>query len=202
MPIIFSVVSWRNCCPLNRHTNNTLNNMQTKFNTLKIIILTSITILYGCNNDNDLSPEKQLLADIDIIEQYIADNGLTAVVDPSGLRIIFNETFGDTKPNPGQLVTVDYVGFLLNGTVFDTSIEQVAIDNGIFSNSRVYQPFEFKVGAGQVIQGWDIGIPLMGIGDKATLLIPSGLAYGPFGSGSLIGPNTVIAFDVELVNIK
>jgi len=176
--------------------------MQTKFNTLKIIILTSITILYGCNNDIDLSPEKPLLADIDIIDQYIADNGLTAVVDPSGLRIIFNETFGDTKPNPGQLVTVDYVGFLLNGTVFDTSTEQVAIDNGIFSNSRIYEPFEFKVGTGLVIQGWDIGIPLMGIGDKATLLIPSGLAYGPFGSGSLIGPNTVIAFDVELIDIK
>jgi len=176
--------------------------MQTRFNTLKIIILTSITILYGCNNDIDLSPEKQLLADINIIDQYIADNGLTAVVDPSGLRIIFNESFGDTKPKPGQVVAVDYMGFLLNGTVFDTSIEQVAIDNGIFSGSHVYQPFEFTVGSGRVIQGWDIGIPLMGIGDKATILIPSGLAYGSVGSGSFIGPNTVIAFDVELVDIK
>jgi len=176
--------------------------MQSKFNTLKIIILTSITILYGCNNDIDLSPEKQLLADIDIIDQYIADNGLTAVADPSGLRIVFNETFGDTKPNLAQVVTVDYVGYLLNGTVFDTSIEQVAIDNGIFSDSRVYQPIEFTVGVGQVIKGWDIGILLMGVGDKATLLIPSGLAYGPFGSGTLIGPNAVIAFDAELVDIR
>jgi len=176
--------------------------MQTKFNTLKIIILISITILQACNNDIVLSPEKQLLADIDIIDQYITDNGLTAVADPSGLRIIFNETFGDIKPSLAQVVTVDYVGFLLDGTVFDTSIEQVAIDNGIFSESRVYEPFEFTVGAGQVIRGWDIGIPMMGIGDKATLLIPSGLAYGPFGSGSLIGPNAVIAFDAELVEIK
>ena len=176
--------------------------MQTKFNTLKIIILTSIIVLQACNNDIALSPEKQLLVDIDIIEQYITDNGLTAVADPSGLRMIFNETFGDTKPNLAQVVTVNYVGYLLNGTVFDTSFEQVAIDNGIFSDSRVYEPIEFTVGVGQVIKGWDIGILLMGVGDKATLLVPSGLAYGPFGSGTLIGPNAVIAFDAELVDIK
>jgi len=176
--------------------------MRTKLNTLKIIILTSIIILQACNNDIALSPEKQFLVDIDIIDQYIIDNGLTAVADPSGLRIVFNETFGDTKPNLAQVVTVDYVGYLLNGTVFDTSIEQVAIDNGIFSDSRVYQPIEFTVGVGQVIKGWDIGILLMGVGDKATLLIPSGLAYGPFGSGTLIGPNAVIAFDAELVDIR
>lgn len=176
--------------------------MRTKLNTLKIIILTSIIILQACNNDIALSPEKQFLVDIDIIDQYIIDNGLTAVADPSGLRIVFNETFGDTKPNLAQVVTVDYVGYLLNGTVFDTSIEQVAIDNGIFSDSRVYQAIEFTVGVGQVIKGWDIGILLMGVGDKATLLIPSGLAYGPFGSGTLIGPNAVIAFDAELVDIR
>lgn len=176
--------------------------MRTKLNTLKIIILTSIIILQACNNDIALSPEKQFLVDIDIIDQYIIDNGLTAVADPSGLRIVFNETFGDTKPNLAQVVTVDYVGYLLNGTVFDTSIEQVAIDNDIFTDSRVYQPIEFTVGVGQVIKGWDIGILLMGVGDKATLLIPSGLAYGPFGSGTLIGPNAVIAFDAELVDIR
>ncbi len=176
--------------------------MQTKLNTLKIFIFSSILILQACNNDISLSPQKQLLVDIDIIEQYITDNGLTAVTDPSGLRIVFNETFGDKKPNPAQVVTVNYVGYLLNGTVFDTSFEQVAIDNGIFNDSRVYEPIEFTVGVGQVIKGWEIGILLMGVGDKATLLIPSGLAYGPFGSGTLIGPNAVIGFDAELVDIK
>ena len=176
--------------------------MQTKLNTLKIFIFSSILIFQACNNDISLSPQKQLLVDIDIIEQYITDNGLAAVADPSGVRIVYNETFGDKKPNPAQVVTVNYVGYLLNGTVFDTSFEQVAIDNGIFNDSRVYEPIEFTVGVGQVIKGWDIGIILMGVGDKATLLIPSGLAYGPFGSGTLIGPNAVIAFDAELVDIK
>ena len=176
--------------------------MHSKLNFLKIITFASIIVLNACNNDDSLSPAEQSLNDIAIIDKYIADNGLTAVVDPSGVRIVFNDTFGNTKPNPGQVVAVDYVGFLLNGNVFDTSIEQTAIDNNIFSPSRNYQPFEFIVGAGQVIQGWDIGIPLMGIGDKATIFIPSGLAYGTRGSGSFINPNTVIAFDVELVTIK
>ncbi len=176
--------------------------MQTKFKFIKIFIFTSFIALSAC--DDDIAPtfEEQLTADITIIDKYIADNGLTATVDPSGMRIVFNDTFGNTKPNPGQVVAVDYVGFLLNGTVFDTSIEQTAIDNNIFNGSRDYQPFEFTVGAGQVIQGWDIAIPLMGIGDKATIFIPSGLAYGTRGSGSFINPNTVIAFDVELVTIK
>ncbi len=89
----------------------------------------------------------------------------------------------------GDIVSVHYVGTLENGTKFDSSV-----DRGV--------PFEFTLGAGQVIPGWEIGVEGMKVGEKRKLTIPSLLAYGERGAGNVIPPNATLIFEVELLGIK
>ena len=88
----------------------------------------------------------------------------------------------------GKNVTVNYTGWLTNGTKFDSSVGQ--------------QPFSFKLGAGDVIKGWDEGVQGMKIGGKRQLKIPPNLAYGSSGAGGVIPPNATLIFDVELLGVK
>lgn len=102
------------------------------------------------------------------------------------------ETFktGDGRvPQPGQTVSVHYDGRLENGTQFDSSRKRG-------------QAFEFKLGQGQVIKGWDIGVAKMSRGQKGRLSIPSQLAYGQRGAGGVIPPNANLIFDIELLDFK
>ena len=104
----------------------------------------------------------------------------------SGLLYKFEKENNSEKPVSGNKVKVHYKGMLLDGTVFDSSYKR-------------NQPIEFTLGIGQVIKGWDEGISLLGLGDKATFIIPSELAYGQSGAGGVIPPNATLVFDVELV---
>ncbi len=88
----------------------------------------------------------------------------------------------------GKMVSVHYTGTLENGTKFDSSR-----DRG--------QPFQFPLGAGHVIEGWDKGIAQLRVGDKAKLTIPAHMGYGARGAGGLIPPNAILIFDVELVGV-
>ena len=95
----------------------------------------------------------------------------------------------------GATVTVNYTGWLYNasaanlhGTQFDTSIGKA--------------PFSFKLGAGQVIQGWDLGVVGMKVGGSRTLVIPSSLAYGSSGANGVIPPNTALVFNVDLLAVQ
>lgn len=107
----------------------------------------------------------------------------------SGLRYIrLNETQGELAV-AGKTVAVHYSGYLENGTVFDSSISRG-------------EPISFPLGQGRVIKGWDEGIALLKVGEKARLLIPSALAYGDRGAGGLIPPGANLIFDVELVSVK
>ncbi|MBZ9786180.1 peptidylprolyl isomerase [Psychroflexus sp. CAK57W] len=107
----------------------------------------------------------------------------------SGLRYqIINEGSGP-KPNKGQTVSVHYKGSLVDGTVFDSSYKRK-------------QPIEFPVGAGHVIEGWDEGLLLLNQGTKAQFVIPPHLAYGDREVGGVIPANSILIFDLELVDIK
>jgi len=155
-----------------------------------IFIVVVISILNFACSSNDtilLSYEDQLKVDMDIIDAYLVDNGLTAETTLDGLRYEITKTGNGVFPKTADIVVVNYTGKLLNGNVFDSN------NSGGFS---------FALGRGQVISGWDLGIALLSKGGKATLYLPSGLAYGNRGSGSSIAPNEVLIFDVELVDIK
>ncbi|SDG55100.1 peptidylprolyl isomerase [Psychroflexus sediminis] len=107
----------------------------------------------------------------------------------SGLRYqIINEGSGP-KPEKGQNVSVHYKGSLVDGTVFDSSYKRK-------------QPIEFPVGAGHVIEGWDEGLLLLNKGTKAQFVIPPHLAYGDREVGGVIPANSILVFDLELVDIK
>ncbi len=156
------------------------------------------------NEEPCFQPEcvkEQLEKDIVIIQNYLDDNNLQAERHPSELFYIIHQETDSALANRGQELLVNYTGRFLDGKVFDTSVDSVAREAGIYNESRDYQPFKFTLGEGRVIQGWEIGFSLIRKGSTATLIIPSYLAYGPRGSGS-IAPNTVLLFEVELVNIR
>ncbi len=108
---------------------------------------------------------------------------------PSGLLYKFHKENNSEKPFSGNKVKVHYKGMLLDGTVFDSSYKR-------------NQPIEFTLGIGQVIKGWDEGISLLGLGDKASFIIPSDLAYGESGAGGVIPPNATLIFEVELISAE
>lgn len=112
-----------------------------------------------------------------------------AVKTPSGLSYVDEVVGSGPSPQTGQTVSVHYTGWLTNGQKFDSSL-----DRG--------QPFEFVLGQGQVIRGWDEGVASMKVGGKRKLTIPPDLGYGARGAGGAIPPNATLVFEVQLLNIK
>lgn len=107
----------------------------------------------------------------------------------SGLRYKMIQKGDGKRAEAGKTVAVHYEGSLENGKVFDSSYPRK-------------KPIEFRLGQGQVIEGWDEGIALLQVGDKARFVIPSDLAYGAAGAGGVIPPNATLIFDVELMEVK
>ena len=111
----------------------------------------------------------------------------------SGLKIEDSKAGTGATPRRGQTCVMHYTGWLYTdgakGKKFDSSV-----DRG--------EPFEFKVGVGQVIKGWDEGVITMKVGGKRTLIIPPELGYGARGAGGVIPPNATLIFDVELLAVK
>jgi peptidylprolyl isomerase len=110
------------------------------------------------------------------------------VTTQSGLKYVDEVVGTGPQPQKGQTVSVHYTGTLDNGTVFDSSVQRG-------------QPFQFMLGAGQVIPGWDEGIASMRVGGKRKLIIPPQLAYGAQGQGP-IPPNATLTFEVQLLDAK
>lgn len=139
--------------------------------------------------------------EIEDIKKYAQDNSLDVKSTPSGLHYVITEEGEGDKIEKGDSAKVHYAGKLLTGQLFDTSLEDVAKANNRFQPGRPYTPFPLVVGVGGVIPGWDEGLQLLRQGDKATLLIPSNLGYGPQGAGRNIPPNATLIFDVEIVEV-
>lgn len=121
-------------------------------------------------------------------DKYLSDNNITVEPTASGLYYIENEKGTGNRAMPGNTVYVHYTGRLLDGTVFDSSR-----DSG--------EPFSFRLGVGQVIKGWDEAIAMMNEGGKATLVIPSDIAYGSQDRDKIPAYSTLV-FDVELVKVE
>jgi peptidylprolyl isomerase len=116
-----------------------------------------------------------------------------AIVTSSGLSITDTKVGDGATPTTGQICVMHYTGWLYvdgaKGKKFDSSV-----DRG--------EPFEFPIGTGRVIKGWDEGVASMKVGGKRTLIIPPALGYGARGAGGVIPPNATLIFDVELLGVK
>ena len=110
------------------------------------------------------------------------------VTTGSGLKYIVVKKGKGKKSEAGKMAEVHYTGWLTDGKKFDSSLDR-------------NETFEFNLGAGQVIKGWDEGVALMKIGDKVRLIIPPDLGYGEKGAGDVIPPNATLIFDVELIGV-
>ncbi|MBW6491546.1 MAG: FKBP-type peptidyl-prolyl cis-trans isomerase [Lentimicrobium sp.] len=133
--------------------------------------------------------EKNKAQEMSKLANYVKSNNITVKPTASGLYYIETLAGSGEKPVAGKKVQVHYTGTLLDGTKFDSSV-----DRG--------QPFEFVLGQGQVIQGWDEGIAMMKKGGKARLIIPSAIAYGPDGRMPTIPQSATLIFDVELIDFE
>lgn len=135
--------------------------------------------------------------------EYLQKNYPKAEPTESGIYYIREKQGHGISPINGDIVKVRYTGRLLDGTMFDSNIEENAKAGGVYNASRNYnEPITFPLGQGRVIKGWDEGIAMMKKGEKAVLIIPSELAYGPRGSGPKIKPFSTLVFDVELVDFE
>ena len=111
------------------------------------------------------------------------------VVTSSGLKYVDQKVGDGDEAKSGDTVTVNYTGWLTDGKKFDSSVDR-------------NQPFTFRLGASQVIEGWDKGVAGMKVGGKRKLTIPPGLAYGNRAVGGVIPPNSTLVFEVELLGLK
>ena len=138
--------------------------------------------------------EKQKGIDAKIIQDYLTKNGLTGKAQKTDAGVYYVVTQPGSGPTPqkGDVVQVHYTGKLLNGKVFEDS--RTSPQSG-------GKPAQFQLGVGMVIPGWEEGVSKLHKGEKATLVIPSTLAYGPRGN-QVIPANSVLIFDIELMTIQ
>lgn len=146
--------------------------------------------------------ESKLAEETENIAQYLQENNIKAEPMESGIYI-FNRKGGSGKNVPqGSEVSVNYAGRLLNGKLFDTSIESVAKEGGVYNAQRPYEPMSYVAGVGQMIPGFDEAVMNMKKGEKATVIIPFNLAYGAQSMGADIPAYSTLVFDIEVVDIK
>ena len=111
------------------------------------------------------------------------------ITTASGLKYVELAEGTGATPTKGQTVSVHYTGTLVDGKKFDSSRDR-------------NQPFQFQIGEGQVIKGWDEGLSTMKVGGRRQLIIPPDLGYGKRGAGAVIPPDATLVFDVELLSFK
>ncbi len=137
-----------------------------------------------------------------IIDTYLEKKEIEVKQTNTGIRYyIINEGSGE-YPMKGDKIKVNYTGRVLEGGYFDTSIKEKAEELGIYDPGREpYQPFIFTLGQGEVIYGWDDALQHINEGSTARIFIPSPMAYGESSINETITANSILVFDVELIEI-
>ena len=130
------------------------------------------------------------------------ENGITAKPNADGVYIIVKKKGTGAKVATGKEVSVNYTGRLLDGTMFDTSVEGDARSGEIYNKDRKYEPMTYVVGRDRLIPGWEQGVMGQPAGTVLQLVIPSAQAYGPRGAGNMIPPYSPLVFDIEIVSVK
>ena len=142
-----------------------------------LILVFLATLGVACSSSSDSNSSSEVV---------MAEEPITTA---SGLQITTLVVGTGEKAELGKTAIVHYTGWLLDGTKFDSSV-----DRGT--------PFEFALGAGRVIKGWDEGVATMNVGGKVELIIPPDLGYGASGAGGVIPPNATLKFEVEFLGMK
>lgn len=164
-------------------------------------------IIESKNQKNKLAQEALLNEKYQAIQDqkaaYFADLKVKSIKTPTGLQYTITKKAGGKKPLNGANIFIHYAGFLENGTLFDSSIAEVAKAFGKYDDNRAaqngYQPIAFQAGRKDgMIPGFIEGIEKLSFGDKAVIFIPSKLGYGESGAGGVIPPNANIIFEIEL----
>lgn len=150
-----------------------------RITSLFIIIL--LMGIISCSKDDTKSQSEQLAEDVSLIEKYLTDNSLTAQKTNSGLHYIIEKAGNGTHPNINSVVKVQYKGYFLDGTEFDSGTATFSLSG--------------------VVSGWQEGIPLFKKGGRGKLFIPSYIGYGTSASGS-VPANSVLAFDIYLISFQ
>ena len=123
------------------------------------------------------------------IKAYVSSKSLKPTVTASGLNYVVSTQGSGPKANPGDTILVNYTGMFLSGKVFDSSLAEVAKKNGTFNPQRPYEPLKLPVGMNGSIAGFEEGLMLLPKGAKATLILPSSLAYGEQGNQGIFRDN-------------
>jgi peptidylprolyl isomerase len=137
-----------------------------------------------------------------VFDMHLLSARWDTVTTMSGLRYVEIKHGRGKKVEPGMKVSVDYAGYLADGTLFDTSLDSVGKLHNFDRGGYPFKPIEFTVGKAQVIQGWDEGLTTdMRVGGRRRLIIPPNLGYGSQGSGG-IPPNATLIFDVNVLSAE
>ena len=159
----------------------------------------SITSQEEYQKEQESASKEQMTIDDKLIQEYLKKNNINAQKTASGLYYVITQPGTGANPSKGQEVSMNYTGTLLDGTKFDSN------EDPKFSH---VETFKFKLGTGQVIKGWDEGIALLNKGAKATLIVPSPMAYGkqemPGNPNNPKGipANSVLIFNVQMLDAK
>jgi len=170
------------------------------------VFILLVTVLFSsCVSDSE---NTQVIFERDLknIDLYLSKNEIPSVKEfkdsGSGLVIIWQKlSASKILPVVGDTLKVDYVGKLSNNKVFDTSLESVAKESGMFNPNRPYSPLELLFGYGQVIPGFEFALSKMEMGDKATVIIPSIYGYGSQEVSS-IPKNSILIFELDLIAVN
>jgi len=158
-------------------------------------IFGSLLLLVGLVSSHASFAQDQNAMDDKILQDYFAKNHIKAHKTASGLYVVITKDGTGDNAKAGKMVSMNYIGKFLDGKVFDANIDSD------YKPVNGRTPFDFTLGVGQVIRGWDEGVQLLNPGARATLYIPSALGYGSMNRDP-IPPNSILVFDVELISVE